>query len=178
MKVGTLRTLLNTWVILFVLSLLGTFIWIVPAFQNAQEANCHMLQSGLGQLNPTTPTSQPMTAEYCLQMVENFWFPRVFIGIVGSALVSAFLVFPALLLFASGLSLISKAESRHDKDMREYGEKHFVTHLLSLGKSRDEVEKTLKSISRTNKSKLLYIQQYIDTLPAEDRDAAVKRLIP
>jgi len=101
-----MKTIGRIYLVFLVVTLFLAFMFAVPSMKAQQMAACDMVESGMGQINPQANYQYPpMTAEKCQVIVENAWFNRAFIGVVGSMVVAA-LATP-LVLF--GLSSISTA---------------------------------------------------------------------
>lgn len=94
----------SMYLIVLTICLVLAFVFVVPSMKAQQVAGCQTLQSGLSQFNPQqNQLYPPMTAEQCLAGVDNAWFNRGFIGVVGSLVISGFgtALLLAFLMFVS-----------------------------------------------------------------------------
>ncbi len=176
MKSGTFSVLVRLYLIVSVALMIPSFGLGVPMIKNFQLASC--LSGSYGYVTPLAHVEVQMTQDSCADAVNKLVLFRLVFVTVLNGIIS---VFGTVIAFF-GLSLIDSSTSREPVDsnspkINQYGNDHLVEHLISAsGGDMSKVEEKLGGIPKNHPQRNRFIEQYVESLPVEDRDAAVKRL--
>jgi len=108
-----MKIIMRMYLIVLIITLVLAFMFAVPSMKAQQMAACDMLESGLSQINPQANYEYPpQTAEECKYGVEQGWFNRGFIGVIGSAVVAVFATLLIVVILSAVFSSTPKAAIR------------------------------------------------------------------
>jgi hypothetical protein len=176
MKSGTFSVLVRLYLFVFVVLMIPAFVFGVPVIKNFQLASC--LSGSYGYVTPLVHVEVQMTPDSCAVAVSKLVLFRLVFVAVLNGVISIFgtiITFFVLALIDASTSI--ESEDSKTPEIDQYGIDHLVEHMISASRGdMSKVEEKLGRIPKNHPQRSHFIEQYVESLAVEDRDAAVKRL--
>ena len=176
MKPNTFKFVVLSYLATFLVLLTPGIIFGTKAIKMMQVGGC--TTGDYGYITPYGSVTVEVSEEKCLGMVEESDYQRLLMAIIATgALAGPLTPLSVIALVVIG-SLLEKTEDSSHDELKRYGRDHLVAHFIeACSHDMAQVEAKIASIPNDHPDKKHFVQQFVDLLPPEERDATVKRLI-